>query len=60
MFRVLIDHCIGCEVCVDICPEEAISMTGEDVAWIDPEKCASCGVCADICAQDAIEEGDAS
>ncbi|HED23894.1 MAG TPA: 4Fe-4S dicluster domain-containing protein, partial [Firmicutes bacterium] len=44
--------------CIDVCPEEAISMNEEDIAHIDPEVCERCGLCASICAQEAIEELD--
>lgn len=59
VFKVDESLCIGCGICVEICPESAIGLTKEDVARIDPEKCASCGACADICPQEAIEELEA-
>jgi len=45
--------CNGCGVCVDMCPMEAIELTG-DVARIDGAKCIGCGVCAYHCASEAI------
>ncbi|HPU02141.1 MAG: 4Fe-4S binding protein [Firmicutes bacterium] len=57
-YKVNKDICIGCGACMDSCAEEAISMTEEDVAYIDPKKCARCGVCASLCPQEAIEEVD--
>ena len=56
MFKVNPEHCIGCEVCVDVCPEEAIHINEEGVAEIDQEKCEECGACAEVCPQEAIEE----
>ena len=46
LFKVNQDICIGCGACLDTCSEEAISITEEDVASIDPDKCARCGLCA--------------
>jgi ferredoxin len=56
LFKVNQDICIGCGACLDTCSEEAISITEEDVASIDPDKCARCGLCASLCPQEAIEE----
>ena len=47
------DECVGCEVCVDECPNEAISMGG-DVAVVDESKCDDCGTCVDSCPTEAI------
>lgn len=45
-------ECISCEVCIERCPIEAISM--DDIAVIDAEKCFGCGVCAVKCPTGAI------
>lgn len=53
------DKCIGCGVCVDICPYNAIKLF-EGQAAIDGH-CSVCGACAEICPADAIAiEGAAS
>lgn len=58
------DACTGCELCVQDCPYEALSMTHVDtpgrlrersVALLDPGQCVSCGICVGSCAFDAIE-----
>lgn len=38
--RIDPDGCLGCGVCVDCCPEEAISMTAVDrpIAVVDPAR----------------------
>ena len=40
--------CIGCRLCLKVCPSSAIEMEG-NVARIDPEKCTGCGACASAC-----------
>lgn len=46
------DSCIGCGMCEERCPVDAISIDG--VAVIDEAACVGCGVCRVPCPQDAI------
>jgi ferredoxin len=55
MIKVDPDACVGCEVCVEACPVEAISMV-DGKAVIDPDKCTECGTCIGECPQEAIQE----
>jgi len=57
MYQVDVEKCSGCETCVDVCPNEAISMVGGH-AFIDPEECLECGICFDECPEEAIIEVD--
>ena len=43
--------CAGCEVCVGVCPVEAISMV--DGAAQVGDACIDCGACAGVCPVDA-------
>ncbi len=44
------DACTGCEVCLDRCYFDAITMNGEDgTACIDEENCMGCGLCMVTC-----------
>ena len=46
------ERCLLCGLCVDVCPEQAISM--DDTVAIDPSKCTGCGSCVDECPNDSI------
>lgn len=52
--KVLVEKCIGCGVCVSVCPFEAIDMV-DDKAFIT-EKCTACGACVEECPVEAIEK----
>lgn len=51
------DKCVGCGVCAQYCPKQAISMTGHDKEkrpyW--RYSCDSCMACMNYCPQEAIE-----
>jgi ferredoxin len=53
MAHRITEDCVGCGVCCDECPVEAIS-EGEEIYVIDPEKCTDCGACLEACPNDAI------
>ncbi|MDP8226353.1 4Fe-4S dicluster domain-containing protein [bacterium] len=49
------EKCVGCGVCVDVCPTEALSIE-DDIAVCDADKCVDCGVCIPECPTEAISE----
>ena len=51
--KVNSDECVGCGICVDACPTEAIKMDG-DLAVVDADLCTGCEACIDECPNDAI------
>jgi len=48
------DMCVGCGICVDECPVEAIAQDQSSKANINDNKCIRCGKCHDVCPQDAV------
>ncbi len=54
-YYVIPDGCIGCGICVNQCPVDAIVMTEDNIASIDPELCINCGMCASACPTGTIE-----
>ena len=55
MLRVRKDLCVGCGLCIENCPQEAVSVQSGK-AWIDRTRCNNCGICLNICPQGAIIE----
>ncbi len=47
------DLCIGCELCLERCQFDALSMEGK-MARVDSARCVGCGVCAIACDQRAL------
>lgn len=45
--------CVGCGVCIEECPVEAISLV-EETARINDEECIRCGRCHDVCPNEAV------
>jgi len=48
------DKCVGCGLCVDVCPVEAITLEAEK-AKVDEDKCTECGQCVEECPNEAIK-----
>ncbi|MHC4657979.1 MAG: NAD(P)H-dependent oxidoreductase subunit E [Planctomycetota bacterium] len=49
------DDCIGCTLCAQHCPADAIEMRPYEQHEIDPDKCIRCGTCKNVCPSDAIK-----
>ena len=52
-YKIDTDNCVGCGLCKDNGPVEAIEADG-DKFKIDAEKCVDCGSCAGNCPNSAI------
>ena len=55
MLQVRKDLCLGCGLCAQNCPAQAISLFWGQ-AEIDPNKCNLCRLCLQVCPQGAIVE----
>lgn len=53
--EVFQNTCISCGLCVDACPQDAMSLEGGK-AVIDMDKCTSCGECVRVCPVNAITD----
>lgn len=49
------EACIGCLLCVKICPSGAITTTKEMKVAFNMARCIFCGQCAETCPKDAIQ-----
>jgi len=52
------ERCTGCWLCLDVCPEDALSKgvhQGRKVAIFDRSKCTVCGECVEVCYPGALK-----
>ena len=54
-YKIDQNKCIGCQICMGVCPAMAIVENGDGKCKIDKTKCMGCGTCAAVCPVNAIE-----
>jgi Fe-S-cluster-containing hydrogenase component 2 len=55
ILQVRKDLCVGCGLCAESCPQQAISLQAGQ-AKIYRNRCNRCGICLDVCPRGAIVE----
>ena len=48
------DKCVGCELCVDVCPTEVFEMNDGKASPVNAEECLGCESCIEVCEESAI------
>jgi NADH:ubiquinone oxidoreductase subunit F (NADH-binding)/NADH:ubiquinone oxidoreductase subunit E/Pyruvate/2-oxoacid:ferredoxin oxidoreductase delta subunit len=51
---IVTEECIGCTICAQKCPSDAIAFRPYEVHHIDLNKCIKCDICRQACPADAI------
>ncbi|RLG94104.1 pyruvate ferredoxin oxidoreductase [Candidatus Bathyarchaeota archaeon] len=49
------ERCVGCAMCVVLCPDMAMGLGEEGKAQVNYDYCKGCGICAKECPYGAIE-----
>ena len=52
--QVLEERCIGCGMCVTVCPHEVLNLPNGKVQIANRDACMECGACAQNCPVNAI------
>ena len=48
------DKCVGCGMCLMVCPQEVLSMDNGSAGILNRDRCMECGACARNCPTEAI------
>ncbi len=48
------ENCTGCEICLERCQMEAITINPDGVAEVNLDRCIGCGLCVTTCPTEAI------
>ncbi|MCW7753657.1 4Fe-4S binding protein [Desulfobotulus sp. H1] len=41
--------CVGCEECVEVCPENVFVLKDGKSVPVNADECIGCGICLDVC-----------
>ena len=48
------DACVGCGMCILVCPHGVLAMEGRKAAIVDLDGCMECGACSRNCPGEAL------
>ena len=48
------DKCLGCGLCLIVCPQNVLALAGKKATVINRDACMECGACAKNCPAEAI------
>ncbi|NQU52741.1 MAG: 4Fe-4S binding protein, partial [Bacteroidetes bacterium] len=46
--------CIGCKMCMEVCPHNVFKMTGKKAEIINKDRCMECGACEINCIANSL------
>lgn len=49
------DLCVGCGICVEMCPEEVLELQDEIATVVNPDNCIECEACQVNCEYEAVK-----
>jgi electron transport complex protein RnfB len=52
---IKLQDCIGCGICVEVCPVSVFVMSTDKAVVMYPEKCTGCKLCVENCPTGAID-----
>lgn len=50
------DRCLGCDACLDACPQSAIAVDARGRKTVLSDRCDLCGACLEACYAEALEQ----
>lgn len=53
--KLIEDNCIGCQMCLNVCPHAVFIMNNGKAEIVNKDWCMECGACAKNCPGAAIE-----